>query len=145
MKQTYYRICPACGNQNAADANFCLKCGGALSPNDEYAIMPHSSDQTFPLFDLELTPDEVAMTKTFMITSAPAVPVGYRSAGLIFAESDVIPRSGAKAMWESMMKNLYVLLLTKQYAGVVNVKIQPEMRPAEQLCLYAEAIVQDRQ
>ena len=35
MKQTYYRICSNCGNQNAADANFCLKCGTTLSAADE--------------------------------------------------------------------------------------------------------------
>ncbi|AYM01666.1 zinc ribbon domain-containing protein [Levilactobacillus yiduensis] len=143
MKQTYYRICSNCGNQNAADANFCLKCGTTLSAADEYALIPHAADQTFPLFDLELTPDEVAQTKNFKITADQTIPAGYRSAGLIFAESDVAPRAGAKAAWEDLFKHVYALLLAKGYAGVTRVSIQPEPMQPSQLCLYGEALVVD--
>lgn len=145
MKQTYYRICSKCGNQNAADANFCLKCGNALSPADDYTLVPHAADQSFPLFDLELTPDEVAQTKNFVITTSTDIPAGYRSAGLVFAESDVAPRAGAKAAWEDLMKHLYALLLTKGYAGVTRVTIQPEPMQPSQLCLYGEALIPNTQ
>ncbi|KRL93731.1 zinc-ribbon domain-containing protein [Levilactobacillus hammesii] len=141
MKQTYYRICPKCGNQNAADANFCLKCGTTLSPADEYALIPHAADQSFPLFDLELTPDEVAQTKNFIITAATDLPAGYHSAGLIFAESDVAPRAGEKAAWEDLMKHLYALLLAKNYDGAARITIQPQPTNPSQLCLYGEALI----
>lgn len=141
MKQTYYRICPKCGNQNAADANFCLKCGSTLSAADEYTLIPHAADQSFPLFDLELTPDEVAQTKNFIITAATQLPAGYRSAGLIFAESAVAPQAGAKAAWEDLMKHLYALLLTKHYAGAMRITIQPQPTNPSQLCLYGEALI----
>ncbi|WP_261809931.1 zinc ribbon domain-containing protein [Levilactobacillus humaensis] len=145
MKQTYYRICSKCGNPNAADANFCLKCGTSLSSADEYALIPHAADQAVPLFDLELTPDEVAQTKNFKITADRDIPAGYRSAGLIFAESAVTPRAGAKAAWEDLMKHVYGLLLAKGYAGVTRVSIQPEPMQPSQLCLYGEALIVDTQ
>ncbi|WP_164504747.1 zinc ribbon domain-containing protein [Levilactobacillus huananensis] len=145
MKQTYYRICSRCGNPNAVDANFCLKCGTTLSSADEYAVIPHAADQVFSLFDLALTPDEVAQTRNFKITEDRHIPVGYQSAGLIFAESDVTPRAGAKAAWEDLMKHVYSLLLVKGYAGVARVSIQPEPMQPGQLCLYGEAIIVDTQ
>ncbi|MFC6207290.1 MULTISPECIES: zinc ribbon domain-containing protein [Levilactobacillus] len=145
MKQTYYRICSNCGNQNSADANFCLKCGTTLTTADDYAMIPHAADQSFPLFDLELTPDEVAQTKTFIITKDTEIPTGYRTVGMIFAESDVAPRAGAKAAWEDMMKHLYALLLAKGYAGAARITIQAEPMSPGQLCLYGEALVHDSQ
>ena len=141
MKQTYYRICSHCSNQNAADANFCLKCGTTLSSADEYVLIPHAADQSFPLFDLELTPDEVAQTKNFIITAATDLPAGYRSAGLIFAESAVAPQAGAKAAWENLMQHLYALLLAKHYAGAARITIQPQPTNPSQLCLYGEALI----
>lgn len=143
MQQTYYRICSKCGNQNSNDANFCLKCGAPLSTGDEYTIVPYAADLSFPLFDLGLTPDEVALTKTFIITSGEVVPNGYRSAGLIFAESDLPTHAGMKATWENLMKHLYGLLLTRGYAGAVRVEIKPEPANPGQLCLYGEALVKD--
>lgn len=143
MQQTYYRICSKCGNQNASDANFCLKCGAPLAASDEYTIVPHAADQSFPLFDLGLTPDEVAMTKNFVITSSRDVPNGYHSAGLIFAESDLPAHAGMKATWEDLMKHLYGLLLTRGYAGVTRIEIKPEPTQPGQLCLYGEALMRD--
>lgn len=143
MKQTYYRICSQCGNQNTADANFCLKCGNTLSTADEYVLIPHAADQSFPLFDLELTPDEVALTKTFIVTADTQLPTGYRSAGLIFAESNVAPQAGEKAAWEDLMKHLYALLLAKNYAGAARITIQPQPTNPSQLSLFGEALIPD--
>ena len=143
MQQTFYRICSKCGNQNAADANFCLKCGAKLAATDEYAIVQHAADLSFPLFDLELTPDETALTKTFLITASQNIPNGYRSAGLVFAESDIAASVGMKATWENLMKHLYSLMLTRGYVGVTRVEIKPEPTQPGQLCLYGEALVKD--
>ena len=144
MQQTYYRICSKCGNQNSNDANFCLKCGAPLSITDEYTVVSHAADLNFPLFDLDLSPDEVSKTKGFIISSSDEVPAGYHTVGLIFSESDIPNHSEMKATWEDLMKHLYGLLLTRNYSGAIRIRINPEPTNPGQLCLYGEAIVKDR-
>ncbi|MGY5339237.1 zinc-ribbon domain-containing protein [Levilactobacillus spicheri] len=141
MKQTISRICSQCGYQNAGDANFCLKCGAKLSAADDYIMVPHSSDLSFPLTGLELTDDEIAQTKRFLITQDTTLPAGYRSAGLVFAESAVAPQAGQKAAWEDLMKHLFALLLAKHYDGCYHITLQPQSTNPSQFCLYGEAII----
>lgn len=141
MKQTISRICSQCGYQNAGDANFCLKCGAKLSAADDYIMVPHSSDLSFPLTGLELTDDEIAQTKRFLITQDTTLPAGYRSAGLVFAESAGAPQAGQKAAWEDLMKHLFALLLAKHYDGCYHITLQPQSTNPSQFCLYGEAIV----
>lgn len=141
MQQTMNRICSKCGYQNGGDANFCLKCGAKLTAADDYIIVPHSSDMAFPLTGLDLTDEEVALTKRFKITYDTAIPVGYQSAGLVFAESDVAPQAGQKAAWEDLMKHLFALLLAKHYDGCARITLQPQPTNPSQLCLYGEALV----
>ena len=86
MKQNTYRICSKCGNENSADANFCLNCGTALSDNNNFVLTAHSSDLDFPLVDLELSVEEEVKAKKLVITFE-AIPAGCQSQGLVFAES----------------------------------------------------------
>ncbi|QMU07363.1 zinc ribbon domain-containing protein [Levilactobacillus suantsaii] len=141
MQQTLSRICPKCGAQNSGTTHFCLQCGAQLSTADDYIIVPHSSDLSFPLTGLDLTDEEIAQTKRFVITYAQDLPEGYQSAGLVFAESDVAPRAGLKMAWEDLMKHLFTLLLAKHYAGCARITIQPQPTNPSQLCLYGEALV----
>ncbi|MFC6274105.1 zinc ribbon domain-containing protein [Levilactobacillus tangyuanensis] len=145
MKQNIYRICSKCGHQNTADANFCLQCGTTLTTDDDYIFTPYAADKSFPLFDLELTPEELAETKNFMITKSDIIPTGYRSAGLVFAESSVSAQSGMKPVWEDLMKRLYGLMLAKHYAGVARVSIESQSAKPGQLFLTGEAFVPNNQ
>ncbi|MCY9806164.1 hypothetical protein OXT66_01210 [Lentilactobacillus senioris] len=120
-----------------------MKCGSPLSPADEYTIIPHAADLNFPLFDLELTPDETAITKSLVITGSQEVPAGYQTAGLVFAESAVPQNAEMKAAWQDLMKHLYGLMLNRGYAGVFRVEIKPEPTNPGQLCLYGEALVKE--
>lgn len=140
MKQVTQRICPQCGYANGTTANFCLQCGAALTAANDFQVVPHGTDLSFPVTGLDLTTAERAQLHRLIITMSPTIPTGYQSAGPIFVESAVAPQASQLAVWEDLMTHLYALLLTRHYLGAVHLQIQPQAADSSQLCLYGEAL-----